>query len=77
MGWFGSSEEIDVEANGQVNNNVIIQREKETIDQNSNEIYMLLIIICAIKIIEFIFYVYKIWTNKMKKKYINQQPGQA
>lgn len=70
MGWFGSSEEIEVEANGQVNNNVIIKQD-ETIDQNSNEICYLLLIICIIKVIELLLYVYKKWQYNMKKKYVN------
>lgn len=70
MGWFGSSEEVEVEANGQVNNNVII-KQGETIDENSNEICYLLLIICIIKIIELILYIYKKWQNNMKKKYVN------
>lgn len=70
MGWFSSSEEIEVDANGQVNNNVIIQQ--ETIDQNSNEIYYLLFILCAIKMIELLLYIHKKWQNSMKKKYQGQ-----
>lgn len=66
MGWWSSSEKVAVEANGQVNNNVI---QEENINQNSNENYYLLLILCILKAIELLIYIHNKWHSNLKKKY--------
>lgn len=55
-----------VETQGQVNNNVVIDH---AVDVTSDEIIILLAIICAIKIIEFIYFLYSRHSKSIKKKY--------
>lgn len=64
MGTTQSKEEVKaVDTNGNVNNNVIIEETKH------NEIFILLLIICIIKLIEVIVFLYKTHKKMLKKKY--------
>lgn len=68
MGTSQSSETQEtIESDGQVNNNVIVQ---ETVNIYSFEIVLLLGIIATLKLIEFIYFVYRALHNKTKKKYL-------
>lgn len=68
MGNNDSKEETKtVDTTGNVNNNVIIG---EPVKIHSNEIIMLLYIICAVKIIELILFFYKVHLKRVKKKYL-------
>lgn len=61
---MGTSESKEIDSTGQVSNNVWIE---ETIDQNSNEIALLLAVICLLKAIEFIVFIYRIIYRRGKK----------
>lgn len=61
---MGTSSSKEVDSNGAVNNNVIIE---ETMDQNANEITLLLAVICAIKVIEIMVFIYRIIYRQGKK----------
>lgn len=54
--WFSASEQKEIESDGQVNNNVILQGSGARYDM---EMLILTSIICAIKIFEFGLFVYK------------------
>ncbi len=54
--WFSASETKTIESDGQVNNNVILEGSTGRFDM---EMFVLTAIICAIKIFEFIYFVYK------------------
>lgn len=71
MGWFwGSDEENNIESTGTVNNNVIIDGQ---VDVSSKEIILLLGIICLLKIIEFVYFVYKRHYQGIKKRFAGTQ----
>lgn len=72
MGLFSSkSEDKTVESTGTVNNNVVIGGQ---VDVFSIEIVVLLGIICALKVIEFIYFIYNRYYRRMKKRFIDQPP---
>jgi hypothetical protein len=62
-----------VDSTGEVNNNVVVQQEAP-FDIHSNELIALVGTICLIKIIELIYFLYKVHTKTIKKKYKNNQP---
>lgn len=71
MGSSESKEESKViDSNGQVNNNIVLT---ESVDIKNLEIVVLLYIICIVKFLEFIVFVYKCHQKHIKKKYRNQQ----
>ena len=63
MGIWSSEE---VETTGQITTNIALE---ETIDGNSNELTTLVGIICIIKVLELIVFVYKTWIKTIRKKY--------
>lgn len=63
-----------VDATVNVNNNVVIQEE---VDVYSDEIVILLGIICVIKVIELLLAIYNNYTRKMKKRYQGRVPAIA
>lgn len=72
---MGSSESREekktVDSTGTVNNNVVVNGE---VDIYSTEIVILLGIICALKVIEFIYFIYQRHYKNIKKRFINGQP---
>lgn len=64
MGGSESKEE-NVKNDGQVQNNVTIGH---TVDVSSNEIVILLAMICAIKLIELAVYLFRSFKKDLKKK---------
>lgn len=70
MGGSTSSEKKTVDSTGTVNNNVVVNGE---VDVSSLEIIILLGIICAIKILEFIYFVYGRHYHNIKKRVTSQQ----
>lgn len=76
MAWLWGSDE-KVEKNGEtsnnnVNNNVFVANPNH-INIHNDEIVILLYIICAIKIIEFVYFVVNKYLNGLKKKYVKNQ----
>lgn len=67
MGFFGSSEEKEVDTTGTVNNNMVVN----TVDVSSDEITTLLSILVVIKVIELLLYIYKSWRNGLKRRFGN------
>lgn len=65
MGSNTSTEKKTVDSTGTVNNNVVVNGE---VDVTSLEIVILLGIICAIKIMEFIYFIYKRNYHNIKKR---------
>lgn len=65
--WFSSSENKNFESDGQVNNNVIV--EETSGGKFDAEILILTAIICALKIFEFIVFVYKRHTRFIKERH--------
>lgn len=65
--FWDSSEETVINTKGPINNNLLIQG--ESIDHVSNEITIMVGIICAIKIIEVIIYGYRALYHSIKKKH--------
>lgn len=66
MGGSTSSEKKTVDSTGAVNNNVVVNGE---VDVSSFEIIILLGIICAIKIMEFIYFIYRRHYQNVKKRH--------
>jgi len=65
--WFSSNDEsAKIENDGQINNNVVIQ---DSVEIFNFEISLMLLIIVVLKIIEFLYFLQRIHTRKMKKKY--------
>lgn len=73
MGWFGDKNKVEerkvVETTGSVNNNLVIQG---TVDVYSNEIVLLLIIICFIKIVELAYFLYYKHKKNIKRQYMSK-----
>lgn len=69
MGGTSSSEKKTVDSTGTINNNVVVNGE---VDVTSLEIVILLGIICAIKIMEFIYFIYKRHYQNVKKRVSTQ-----
>lgn len=65
-----------VDATGTVNNNIVVQ-EEHTIDKYSREIVIMLLILCVVKILEFIYIVYREHTKKLKKRYVSRPRDSA
>ena len=69
MGTTESKDETKtVDSNGNVNNNVVIQEQNSS---NSFEMKILLYIVCIIKIIELLIFIYKFHRKNLKRKYTN------
>ncbi len=65
--WFSSQKtEKNVENNGQVSNNIVIE---DAVQINNFEITLMLLIIVILKFIEFICFIYRIHLKRMKRKY--------
>lgn len=68
MGITESKEETKaVDSNGNVNNNIVIQ---DPVPVHNKDIIVVLYLICAIKIVELIIFLYKFHSNRLKKKYM-------
>lgn len=67
MGSLWSSTDKKVDQTGEVNNNITVEA---TVDATSLEIVVLLSIICVIKVLEFIYLVFKAYNRGLKKKYL-------
>lgn len=65
--WFSSNENKDVKLDGQVNNNVMI--EEQPGGRYDDVMLILTAIICAIKVFEFVVYVYKKHTKFVKDRH--------
>lgn len=75
MGKSASKEQRkeNVHANGQVNNSFVIE---ESVGVHNDEVIIILYVICGIKILELLIYLYKLHKKEMKKKFIQQHaPG--
>lgn len=68
MGGSKSKETKSIDSNGQVNNNVVIGKVDGEVDITSAEIMILLGIICLIKIMEFIYFIYRRHYQNVKKR---------
>lgn len=67
MGGSHSTEEVKaVDSSGAVNNNIVFT---DPIRISNKEIVLLLSIICVIKIVELLFFVYREHKKNLKKKY--------
>lgn len=55
-----------VDANGEVNNNVVIEQPVQIL---GGQMTILLYIICVVKILQFIFLIYKLHLRSIKKRY--------
>lgn len=78
MGGNTSSEKKAVDSTGTVNNNVVVTAESlGEVDVTSSEIVIFLGIICAIKIMEFIYFIYKRHYRNVKKRAILPQHVQS
>lgn len=80
MAWLWGSEE-KIEKNGEtsnnnVNNNVFVANQ-DPINIHNNEIVIILYIICAIKIIEFVYFLFNKYSSCLKKKYNNKNQNKA
>lgn len=64
--WFSANEHKDIESDGQVNNNVILEGSGARYDV---EMLVLTSIICAIKIFEFGIFIYKKHARSIKEKH--------
>lgn len=60
-----------IDAAGEVVNNVVVQTPVEVL--NTDRIVILLMILCALKILSLIIFIYGGLTRKLKKKYMNNQ----
>jgi hypothetical protein len=69
MGWFGSSEENDIDNKGSVNSNITIT---ETVPIHNDHLITLLYIIAIIKCLEFFYILFKSYNKMNKKKYLNR-----
>lgn len=64
--WFSASEHKNIESDGQVNNNVILEGPGAKFEM---EMLILTAIICAIKLFEFVIFVYKNHARYIKEKH--------
>lgn len=64
-----------VDTNGNVNNNIVVKIEDE-VNTYGSEIILLLAIIGAIKILEFVYFLYREHNRKLKRKYGNNKTTQ-
>lgn len=64
--WFSASEHKNIESDGQVNNNVILEG-----SGGKYEVEMLILtaIVCAIKIFEIVVFIYKHHTRYIREKH--------
>lgn len=60
-----------IDATGEVINNVVVQTPVEV--QHTEKIIILLLILCTLKIISLIIYIYSSMARKFKKKYTKQE----
>lgn len=67
MGQTQSSSK-EIESDGEVNNNVVINEPK---NNGNSQVLLVLWIICALKIIEFALYIYNRHQKSLKKRYTN------
>ncbi len=67
MGSQKSKEVKAVDATGNVNNNFVID---ESVPVENFELKILIYIICIVKILQFLFFVYKFQSKRLKRKYI-------
>lgn len=75
MGFFGSSEETDIDNKGQIHNQNTISI-GETVATYGNELVILLGIISGIKIFEVIMYAYRTFRRSLKRT-LGDRPGAA
>lgn len=66
---MGTKNSKEVDATGQVNNNVIID---ETVNVHNQQFLIILWIICIIKIVEFFSTLLRYYGKNIKRKYTNQ-----
>lgn len=72
MGGSSSTEKKAVDTTGGVNNNIVVNGE---VDVSSDEVVILLGIICAIKIMEFVYFIYRRHYQTIKKRSSPTQPA--
>lgn len=68
MGGSGSKEQKKTESQGQVTNTVTVENIS---DFTSNELSLMIAIICVVKILELTLYIYNKFVRNLKKKYQN------
>ncbi len=66
MGSEESKEQKTVDATGNVNNNVVIQ---ESVPVHNFELKILIYVICVVKIVQFLFFIYKFQSKRLKRRY--------
>lgn len=62
------SKATKIDSAGQVNNNIVVE---DTVNVHNEQFLIILWIICAIKIIEFIMHIARHYGKGLKKKYTN------
>lgn len=68
--WDSSEEQTkNVDTTGTVNNNVVID---QTVPIHNDHLVILLYIITVIKVLEFIYILFKVFVRKQKKKYLKR-----
>lgn len=71
MGFFGSSEENDIDTKGQIQNSISIG---ETVTTYGNELVILLGVISGIKVFEVVMYAYRVCRRSLKRS-LNKRNG--
>lgn len=75
-GGSGSHNEAKVEAQGAINN-VVVTDFQDHVEIKNKEIMILLYIICLIKLVEFLLFIYNRHVNGIRKKYGERQNRDA
>lgn len=72
MGGSDSKPAKTIESSGHVNNNVVIGKVSGEVDVYSTELVVMLGIICIIKILEFVYFVYRRHYQSIKRHTLDQ-----
>lgn len=67
-----TSKDTKIDSAGQVNTNIVVE---DTVNVHNGQFLLILWIICAIKIIEFIMHIARHYGKGLKKKYANNAPA--
>lgn len=70
--FWDSEEEKTIDTTGQVNNNIVLQLERD-VDYFGTGITIMLLIICIVKGFELFYFIYKEHNKKLKKRYTPNQ----
>lgn len=67
-GWFSKTEKKEVANTGEVNNNVVVQA-GVPLDVYNAELIILVGILVALRLIEFVYFIFHVFRKNFKKKY--------